>query len=166
MNTLTVLGDQAADTVALTRIPVLLLADEPGPATITASIDGTPRRYTSTTVTYEAGLRCEVHAPGGPSPEEAVRWALPGGDRVARAYLATPGQLTPGVEVRHDGLMARACAWNGRTLLTVTPDRRGEGRMPALRLVGAESLAESRPGHLVLFLADAEPVAPGGREAC
>ncbi|MFJ8442797.1 hypothetical protein [Kitasatospora griseola] len=151
MNTLTapVLGDQAAETVARTRIPVLLLAGETGPATITESVDGTPRRYTSTTVTYPGGPRCEVHVPGGPGPEEMARRASPGGDRAVAILVVLPDRLAPGFEVRHAGLVARACRWREWALLTVTPDTCGRGRFPALRLVGADSLPEGGPGNLV-----------------
>ncbi|MFJ7279800.1 hypothetical protein [Kitasatospora sp. NPDC098663] len=133
-----VLGDDAAATVARTGIPVLLLADQPAPATITAAIGGEPRRYTSTTVTYPDGARGEVHAPGGPGPDDLVRRALPGAARVTSAYLVVPGQLTPGFEVRHNGFLARAGAWHGWTLLTVTPDPRYYGGLPTLRLALAD----------------------------
>ncbi|MFD0563049.1 hypothetical protein ACFQ2M_14145 [Kitasatospora saccharophila] len=63
-----VLGDQAAATVASTGIPVLLLADHPGPAVITTSTGGDPQCYTTTTATYEDGLRAEVHAPADRTP--------------------------------------------------------------------------------------------------
>ncbi|GAA2084573.1 hypothetical protein GCM10009759_03740 [Kitasatospora saccharophila] len=144
-----VLGDQAAATVASTGIPVLLLADHPGPAVITTSTGGDPQCYTTTTATYEDGLRAEVHAPGGPDPEELVRQALPGGKRAVDTWLATPGRVTTGHEVRHDGLVARAGVWQGWTLLTVTADTKGEGRLPALRLVGADSLPTGRVGRPV-----------------
>ncbi|MEU8919498.1 hypothetical protein AB0D10_01005 [Kitasatospora sp. NPDC048545] len=152
-----VLGDLAADTVARTGIPVLLLADQEGPATITAAIDGEPRRYTATTVTYADGLRGEVHTPGGPTPEELARRALPGGRAATDVYLATPGRLTVGVEVRHDGLLARAGTWNGWNLLTVTIDRRQSSSLPALRLVGADSLPTGRPGRALAPAAALEP---------
>ncbi len=165
MNALTapVLGDQAAAVVASTGIPVLLLADHPGPAVIATSSDGALRRYTVTTAVYEDGLRAEVHAPGGPDPEELVRQALPGGNRVDDTWLATPGRVTTGHEVRHDGLVARAGVWQGWTLLTVTADTKGEGRLPALRLVGADSLPEGRAGRLVESAA--EPSGNVGRVA-
>ncbi|MEU5383237.1 hypothetical protein [Kitasatospora cineracea] len=144
-----VLGDDAADTVALTGIPVLLLAEQPGPATITTSHGGKPSRYTATIVTYSDGLRGEVHAPGGPGPDDLARGALPGGGRVSTGYMGTPERLTPCTEIRHDGLLARACSWHGWTLLTVTVERQSSGRLLALRLVGADSLREGRPGMRV-----------------
>ncbi|MFD0274688.1 hypothetical protein ACFVHB_12405 [Kitasatospora sp. NPDC127111] len=164
MNALTVpvLGDQAADTVTRTRRAVLLLADHPGPATITAAIGGTPRCYTGTIATYEDGLRAEVGAPD-PGPEEPVRRALPGGGRVTATWLATPGQFTDGYEVRHDGLMARAGVRRGWTLLTVTLDTYGRGQLPALRLVGAASLATGRAGRAADRRAAADPAMPAGR---
>nr|BEK65710.1 hypothetical protein KPHV_29370 [Kitasatospora purpeofusca] len=140
-------GDIAAGTVARTGIPVLLFAAHPSEPTITAGINGDPRRYTSTTATYPDGLRAEVHAPGGPSPEQLVRRALPGTDHTSTAYLSTPGAMTLGVEVRHDGLMARAGTWNGWTLLTVTADTNYSGPLPALRLIGANSLPTGRDGR-------------------
>ncbi|MFD0563048.1 hypothetical protein ACFQ2M_14140 [Kitasatospora saccharophila] len=45
--------------------------------------------------------------------------------------------------------MARAGVWQGWTLLTVTADTKGEGRLPALRLVGADSLPTGRVGRPV-----------------
>ncbi|MGW4690981.1 hypothetical protein ACWEO1_01175 [Kitasatospora cineracea] len=153
MNALTapVLGDQAAATVASTGIPVLLLADHPGPAVISASAGGDPQCYIATTAVYGDGLRAEVHAPGGPDPEELVRQTLPGGNRVDDTWLATPGRVSVGYEVRHDGLVARAGIWRGWTLLTVTADTKDEGRLPGLRLVGADSLPEGRVGRPVEF---------------
>ncbi|MFJ6136506.1 hypothetical protein [Kitasatospora sp. NPDC092286] len=142
-----VLGDEAARLVQRTGIPVLLLAGQPGEATLSATIDGDPRRYTATTATYPDGLRTEVHAPGAPDPEQLVRRALPGSDRTSPAYLATPGAMTLGVEARHDGLMARAGVWNGWTLLTVTADTNYRGPLPALRLIGAGTLPTGRPGR-------------------
>ncbi|MFD7735038.1 hypothetical protein ACFV6F_32240 [Kitasatospora phosalacinea] len=151
MNALTapVLGDQAAAVVARTGIPVLLLANHPGPAVIATSTGSDPRRYTATTTVYADGLRAEVHAPGGPAPEDLVQQALPGGERVFDTWMATPGRVTTGYEVSHDGLVARAGVWQGWTLLTVTLDTKGEGRLPGLRLVGADSLPEGRPGRPV-----------------
>ncbi|WP_327073219.1 hypothetical protein OG196_14325 [Kitasatospora purpeofusca] len=140
-------GDIAARMVARTGIPVLLLATHPNQPTVTAGIDGHPRRYTSTTATYPQGLRTEVHAPGGPDPDQLVRRALPGAPRTSTAYLATPGRMTLGVETRHDGLLARAGTWRGWTLLTVTEDQNYAGPLPTLRVIGADSLPEGQPGR-------------------
>ncbi|MFF8769081.1 hypothetical protein [Kitasatospora sp. NPDC015120] len=140
-------GDIAARVVARTGLPVLLLAAHPDEPTITAGTDGDARRYASTAAAYPDGLRAEVHAPGGPDPEQLVRQALPGAARTSTAYLATPGSLTCGVEARHDGLLARAGTWRGWHLLTVTEDLDYHGPLPALRLVGADSLPDGRPGR-------------------
>ncbi|MFJ5879914.1 hypothetical protein [Kitasatospora cineracea] len=163
MMTTTVPGDLAAAAVARTGIPVLLLADHPGPAVISASTGGDPQRYTATTAVYEDGLRAEVHAPGGPTSEELVRQALPSGKRAVDTWMVTPGRVTTGYEVRHDGPMARAGVWQGWTLLTVTADIKGEGRLPGLRLVGADSLPEGRVGRSVESAA--EPAGNAGRVA-
>ncbi|MFD4394341.1 hypothetical protein [Kitasatospora sp. NPDC058478] len=141
-----VVGDEAAQLVARTGIPVLLLADLTSPPTLTAGIGGGPRRYTSTTALYEGGLRTEVHAPGGPDPAQLVRRALPGGATITTAYLATPIEMARAAELRHDGLLARAGLWFGWTLFQLTADGR---RLPTLRLVGAGSLPEGRHGRLV-----------------
>ncbi|MFD7828457.1 hypothetical protein [Streptomyces sp. MJM8645] len=141
-------GDRAALLVARTGIPVLLLAGETGVPTLAASV-GTadPRRYTATTALYGDGMRGEVHAPGGPDPEQLVHQALPGAAPVRFALLATPGGMTLGVEARHDGLVARAGVWQGWTLLHITLDQYDRGRLPALRLIGADSLPRGRPGR-------------------
>ncbi|MFI9157513.1 hypothetical protein [Kitasatospora aureofaciens] len=140
-------GDRAAALVARTGIPVLLLVDQLDLPTLTASTGGDPRRYTSTTALYEDGVRTEVHAPGGPNPAQLVRQALPGVSKTTSAYLATPGVMTRGVEARHDGVIARSGMWRGWTLLHLTRDQSGRGRLPALRLIGADSLPTGRPGH-------------------
>ncbi|MFB7126194.1 hypothetical protein [Kitasatospora sp. NPDC056273] len=140
-------GDQAAVVVARTGIPVLLLIAHPGTPTISATVGtGDPRRYTSTTALYEDGWRAEVHAPGGPSPEDLVRRALPGAAKTQPVLLATPGEMIWGTGTSHDGLTARAGNWNGWTLFHLTRDQNDRGRLPALRLVGAESLPTGRPG--------------------
>ncbi|MFF2819449.1 hypothetical protein ACFVT9_28490 [Kitasatospora cineracea] len=164
MTTTTVPEDLAAAAVVRTGIPVLLLADHPGPAVITTSTGGDPHHYTATTAIYGDGLRAEVHAPGGPDPEELVRQALPGGKRAVDTWMPTPGRVTTGYEVRHDGLVARAGVWRGWTLLTVTIDTKDEGRLPGLRLVGADSLPEGRVGRLVESAA-AEPTGDTERVA-
>ncbi|WP_030459474.1 hypothetical protein [Kitasatospora sp. NRRL B-11411] len=148
MNALTapVPGNQAAATVANTGIPVLLLANHPGPAVIAASADGDPCRHTATTAAYADGLCAEAHAAGSPDPEELVRQVLFGGERVGDSWLAASGRATTGCEVCYDGLVACSGIWQGWTLLTVTPDTSGGGQLPALRLVGANSLPEGPSG--------------------
>ncbi|MFF0409685.1 hypothetical protein ACFYUY_04525 [Kitasatospora sp. NPDC004745] len=143
----TVPGDQARELVARTGIPVLLLADQFAPPTLTAGTGGDSRRYTSTTALYEDGVRTEVHAPGGPDPAQLVRRALPGAFKITTAYLATPVEMARAVELRHDGLLARAAVWQDWTLLQLTLDHNGRGRLPGLRLIGADSLPTGRPGH-------------------
>ncbi|WP_224274946.1 hypothetical protein [Streptomyces sp. LS1784] len=141
-------GDQAAAVVARTGIPVLLLIGYPGTPTVSATIGtGTPRCYTSTTALYEDGLRAEVHAPGGPTPEKLVRCELPDAAKPRPVLLATPGEMVWGAETSYGGLTARAGIWNGWTLFHLTRDQRGRGRLPVLRLVGAESLPTGRPGQ-------------------
>ncbi|MBD0692469.1 hypothetical protein [Streptomyces sp. CBMA123] len=140
-------GDQAAVLVGRTGIPVLLLAGLVGVPTLTAGTGGNPLRYISTTALYEDDLRTEVHAPGGPHPEQLVRCALPGASTTSSAYLATPVEMALGVEARHNGLIARSAVWGGWTLLQLTSDQSGRGRLPALRMIGADSLSAGRPGR-------------------
>nr|BFD90944.1 hypothetical protein KitaXyl93_23040 [Kitasatospora sp. Xyl93] len=139
------MGDRARDLVTRTGLPVLLLADLTDEPTLTAATGGHPRLYLSTTTLYGGGLRAEVHAPGGPNPARLVAAALPGAPKTTTAYLATPGEMTRAVERRHDGLLARAAVWHGWTLLHLTEE--GRSRLPALRLIGADSLPTGRPGH-------------------
>ncbi|MFJ4184153.1 hypothetical protein [Kitasatospora sp. NPDC089509] len=140
-------GEHAAALVARTGVPVLLLVAQLTLPTLTAGTGGDPRRYTSTTALYDHGVRTEVHAPGGLNPALLVRRTLPGASKTVSAYLATPGEMARGVEVRHDGLIARAATWHGWTLLQLTRDHPDHGAFPALRLVGADSLPTGRPGH-------------------
>ncbi|MBO1413230.1 hypothetical protein [Streptomyces sp. FH025] len=140
--------DQASAVATYAGIPVLLLIGHPGIPTISAAVGtGQPCRYTSTTVVYEDGLRAEVHAPGGPTPEELVLRMLPGAAKLWPALLATPGEMIWGTETSYGGLTARAGIWNGWTLCHLTRDEYGRGRLPALRLVGVESLPTGRPGR-------------------
>ncbi|MFF3113524.1 hypothetical protein ACFVSN_30565 [Kitasatospora sp. NPDC057904] len=137
---------QAAALAARTGIPVLLLATEPDEPVLGLTAAGRPRRYTSTIASYRDGLRAEVHTPAGPTPEQLVRRALPGAATTGPGILATPREMTWGVEARHDGLLARAGIWCGWTLLHVTVDPKGRGPVPALRLVGTDTLPTGRPG--------------------
>ncbi|WP_316521161.1 hypothetical protein [Kitasatospora brasiliensis] len=146
------MGDRARDLVARTGLPVLLLADLSGEPTLTAGTGDDPPRYISTTALYQGGLRAEIHAPGGPKPEQLVRAALPGGSKTSTGYLATPGEMTLAVEVGHDGLLARAAVWRGWTLLQLT--EAGRSRLPGLRLIGADSLPTGRPGRIVTLTSD------------
>ncbi|MFF7586744.1 hypothetical protein ACFZCK_04525 [Kitasatospora purpeofusca] len=146
----TVVGDLAWSLVTRTGLPVLLLANLADPPTLTAGTGGDPLRYVSTTALYEGGWRTEVHAPGGPDPAQLVRAALPGGSKLTTAYLATPNEMVRAVEVSHASLLARAAVWNGWTFLQFT--EAGASRLPALRLIGVDSLPTGRPG---CFLAPA-----------
>ncbi|MFJ5071605.1 hypothetical protein ACIQC7_34835 [Kitasatospora sp. NPDC088556] len=141
-------GDRAALLVARTGIPVLLLAGETTVPTLSASLcPAHPRHYTATAAWYGDGLCAEVHVPGGPAPEQLARRLLPGAGTFHSAMLATPGRMTLGIEARHDGLIVRAGIWCNWTLLHLTPDQGNRDRLPALRLIGADSLPSGRPGR-------------------
>ncbi|MGW2544229.1 hypothetical protein ACWC5I_25955 [Kitasatospora sp. NPDC001574] len=56
--------------------------------------------------------------------------------------------MTPGFETRHNGLLARACTWQGWNLLTITEDQNYQGPLPALRLIGASTLPNGQPGRI------------------
>ncbi|WP_406200074.1 hypothetical protein OH807_18520 [Kitasatospora sp. NBC_01560] len=142
---LAAVGDLAWTLVTRTGLPVLLLADLADRPTLTAETGGDPRCYVSTTALYEGGWRTEVHAPGGPNPAQLVRAALPGGSKLTTAYLATPWEMANAVELGHNGLLARAAVWREWTLLQLT--EAGGRRLPALRLIGVDSLPTGRPGR-------------------
>ncbi|MDH6130536.1 hypothetical protein [Kitasatospora sp. GP82] len=152
----TVCGPRASEVAAMAGIPVALLKGHGGWATVTATT-GSPgsddeMRYVRTEAAYDDEQRVEVFAPQVGTPEEIVAKACPAG-RTQPGLLGPAGQHIWGVERSADGRIARAVSYRGWTVLAVTADTDGQGRIPILRFVWGGPEHRGGPGQTIRNLA-------------